>query len=114
MGEGGESQLHLEITKDSRSDLAPNGSKPLDSDTQGSKECRSECGTIPSRHFEIEGESFICDSLDLDEPASYKEALASPTSHEWIGSMRDEMDSMATFKSENKHKMGILPNIAMT
>ena len=75
---------------------------------------RSERGTIPRRHFEIEGESFICDSLDLDEPTSYEEALALPTSHEWIVAMRDEMDSMATFKSENKHKMGILPNIAVT
>ena len=33
LGEGGESQLHPEIAKDSGSDLAPNGSKPLDSDT---------------------------------------------------------------------------------
>ena len=28
LGEGGESQLHPEIAKDSESDLAPNGSKP--------------------------------------------------------------------------------------
>ena len=114
MAESGESQLHLEIAKVGGCDLAPSGSKPLDSDTQGFKVRKSERGTIPSHNFEIKGESFICDSLDLDEPASYKEPLASPTSHEWIGSMRDEMDSMATFKSENKHKMGILPNIAMT
>ena len=71
LGEGGESQLHPEIAKDSGSDLAPSGSKPLDSDTQGSKVRRSECGTIPYHHFEIEGESFLCDSLDLDELASY-------------------------------------------
>ena len=95
LGEGGESQLHPEIAKDSGSDLAPSGSKPLNSDTQGSKVRRSERGTIPRRHFEIEGESFICDSLDLDEPTSYDEALASPASHEWIVVMRDEMDSMA-------------------
>ena len=76
LGEGGESQLHLEIAKDSGSDFASSGSKPLDSDTQGSKVRRSERGTIPRRQFEIEGESFICDSLDLDEPASYEEALA--------------------------------------
>ena len=95
MAESGESQLHLEITKDSGSDFASSGSKPLDSDTQGSKVHRSERGTIPCRHFEIKGEYFICDSLDLDEPDSYEEALASPASHEWIIAMRDEMDSMA-------------------
>ena len=67
----------------------------LDSDTPGSKVRRSECGTIPRHHFRIEGESFRHDSLDLDGPSSYEEALASPTSHEWIVSMRDEMDSMA-------------------
>jgi len=67
----------------------------LDSDTQGSKVHRSEHGTIPRHHFKIEGESFRSDSLDLDEPSSYEEALASPTSHEWIVTMRDEMDSMA-------------------
>ena len=76
LGEGGESQLHPEIAKDSGSDLAPSGSKPLNSDTQGSKVRRSERGTIPRRQFKIEGESFMCDSLDLDEPASYEEALA--------------------------------------
>ena len=74
MGESGESQLHPEIAKDSGCDLAPSGGKPLDSDTQGSKVCRSERGMIPHRHFEIEGESFICDSLDLNESASYEEA----------------------------------------
>ena len=42
LDEGRESQLHPEIAKDSRSDLAPSGSKPLDSDTQGSKVRRSE------------------------------------------------------------------------
>ena len=95
MGKGGESQLYPKITKDSGSDLAPSGSKPLDSDTQGSNVRRSERGTIPRHHFEIEGEFFICDSLDLDEPASYEEALTSLASHEWIVAMRDEMDSMA-------------------
>ena len=84
LGEGEESQLHPEIAKDNGSDLALNGSKPLDSDTQESKVRRSERGTIPRCHFEIEGEYFICDSLDLDELASYEEALASPASHEWI------------------------------
>ena len=70
------------------------GEKSLDSDIQGSKVRRSECGTIPRRYFEIEGEYFICASFDLDEPASYEEALASPASHEWLVAMRDEMDSM--------------------
>ena len=95
LDEGRESQLHPEIAKDSRSDLAPSGSKPLDSDTQGSKVRRSEWWTIPHHHFEIEGKSFICASLDLDKPASNGEALALLASHEWLVAMRDEMDSMA-------------------
>ena len=65
MAESGESQLHLEIAKVSGCDLAPSGSKPLDSDTQGFKVRKSEHGTIPSRHFEIKGESFISDSLEI-------------------------------------------------
>ena len=56
LGEGGESQLHPKITKESGSDLTPSGSKPLDSDTQGSKVRRSKSETIPRHHFEIEGE----------------------------------------------------------
>ena len=71
----------------------------LDSDTPGSKVRRSECGTIPRRHFEIEGESFICDSLDLDEPAS----------HEWIVAMRDEMDSMAKNQVWELFRLGARP-----
>ena len=53
LGKGEESQLHPEITKDSGNDLAPSGSKSLDSDTQGFEVHRSEHGTIPHRHFEI-------------------------------------------------------------
>ena len=49
--------------------------------------------------FEIEGESFICDSQE--------EALASPASHEWIVVMRDEMDSMA--KNQVWELVGLLP-----
>ena len=50
---------------------------------------------LPVVILRLRGGSFICDSLDLDEPASCEEALASPASHEWIVAMRDEMDSMA-------------------
>ena len=83
------------------------GSKLPDSYTQGSNVRRSERGTIPHRHFEIKGESFICDSLGLDEPTSYEEALASPTSHEWIVAMKDEMDSMA--KNQVWELVNLLP-----
>ena len=50
---------------------------------------------LPVVILRLRGGSFICDSLDLDEPASCEEALASPASHEWIVAMRDEMDSLA-------------------
>ena len=65
MDKGGESQLHPEIAKDSGNDLSPSGNKSLDSNTQGSKVRRSERGTIPHHHFEIERESLICASLDF-------------------------------------------------
>ncbi|KAL0457635.1 UNVERIFIED_CONTAM: Retrovirus-related Pol polyprotein from transposon TNT 1-94 [Sesamum latifolium] len=47
------------------------------------------------RRYEIEGESFMCASVDIDEPATYEEAVTSPNANEWITAMKEEMSSMA-------------------
>ncbi|KAL0386518.1 UNVERIFIED_CONTAM: Retrovirus-related Pol polyprotein from transposon TNT 1-94 [Sesamum latifolium] len=56
---------------------------------------RSKRGGIPRRRYEIEGESFMCASVDIDEPATYEEAVTSPNANEWITAMKEEMSSMA-------------------
>ncbi|KAL0297953.1 UNVERIFIED_CONTAM: Retrovirus-related Pol polyprotein from transposon TNT 1-94 [Sesamum angustifolium] len=56
---------------------------------------RSKRGGIPLRRYEIEGESFMCASVDIDEPATYEEAVTSPNANEWITAMKEEMSSMA-------------------
>jgi hypothetical protein len=77
LGEGGESQSHLEIAKDSGSDLPPSGSVPvsgsvsLESNLQCSQIRRSERGIIFCHRFETERESFMHASCDLDELVSY-------------------------------------------
>ncbi|KAL0309050.1 UNVERIFIED_CONTAM: Retrovirus-related Pol polyprotein from transposon TNT 1-94 [Sesamum radiatum] len=43
----------------------------------------------------IEGESFMCASADIDEPATSKEAVTSPNANEWMTAMKEEMSSMA-------------------
>ena len=53
---------------------------------------------VPRRRFEIEGESFMCASVDAEEPATYEQAVASPDSNKWLDAMKDEMNSM----SQNK------------
>ncbi|KAL0391273.1 UNVERIFIED_CONTAM: Retrovirus-related Pol polyprotein from transposon TNT 1-94 [Sesamum latifolium] len=55
---------------------------------------RSKRGGIPRRRYEIEGESFMCASVDIDEP-TYEEAVTSPNANEWITAMKEEMSSMA-------------------
>ncbi|KAL0404449.1 UNVERIFIED_CONTAM: hypothetical protein Sradi_2085700 [Sesamum radiatum] len=56
---------------------------------------RSKHGGIPRRRYEIEGKSFMCASVDIDEPATYEEAVTSPNANEWISAMKEEMCSMA-------------------
>ncbi|KAL0413194.1 UNVERIFIED_CONTAM: Retrovirus-related Pol polyprotein from transposon TNT 1-94 [Sesamum radiatum] len=56
---------------------------------------RSKRGGIPGRRYEIEGESFMCASLDIDELATYEEAVTSPNANEWITAMKEEINSMA-------------------
>ncbi|KAL0316519.1 UNVERIFIED_CONTAM: Retrovirus-related Pol polyprotein from transposon TNT 1-94 [Sesamum radiatum] len=48
---------------------------------------------LPS--VQIEGESFMWASVDIDEPATYEEAVTSPNANEWITAMKEEMSSMA-------------------
>jgi hypothetical protein len=61
------------IAKDSRSIT-------LDQDFQARRV--SSRGHIPRRHFEIEGNVLLCDAKDVDEPASFNEALHSPYRNE--------------------------------
>ncbi|KAL0289106.1 UNVERIFIED_CONTAM: Retrovirus-related Pol polyprotein from transposon TNT 1-94 [Sesamum angustifolium] len=56
---------------------------------------RSKRGGIPRRRYEIECESFMCASMDIDEPTTYEEAVTSPNANEWITAMKEEMSSMA-------------------
>ncbi|KAL0288840.1 UNVERIFIED_CONTAM: hypothetical protein Sangu_2640200 [Sesamum angustifolium] len=43
---------------------------------------RSKHGGIPRHRYEIEGESFMCASVDIYEPATYEEAVTSPNANE--------------------------------
>ncbi|KAL0282081.1 UNVERIFIED_CONTAM: hypothetical protein Sangu_2971800 [Sesamum angustifolium] len=56
---------------------------------------RSKHGGIPCRRYEIEGESFICVSVDIYEPTTYEEAVTSPNANEWMTAMKEEISSMA-------------------
>uniref|UniRef100_A0A2N9ERH0 Retroviral polymerase SH3-like domain-containing protein n=1 Tax=Fagus sylvatica TaxID=28930 RepID=A0A2N9ERH0_FAGSY len=67
------------------SDLQPSGSITLDQDSQARRV--SSRGHIPRRHFEIEGNVLLCDARDVDEPASFNEALHSPDRDEWMIAM---------------------------
>uniref|UniRef100_A0A2N9F135 CCHC-type domain-containing protein n=1 Tax=Fagus sylvatica TaxID=28930 RepID=A0A2N9F135_FAGSY len=80
------------IAEDSGSDLQPSGSITLDQDSQAHRV--SSRGHIPRRHFEIEGNVLLCDAKDVDEPASFSEALHSPDRDEWMTAMQEEMSSM--------------------
>uniref|UniRef100_A0A2N9FZX9 Integrase catalytic domain-containing protein n=1 Tax=Fagus sylvatica TaxID=28930 RepID=A0A2N9FZX9_FAGSY len=80
------------IAEDSGSDLQPSGSITLDQDSQARRV--SSRGHIPRRHFEIEGNVLLCDAKDVDEPASFSEALHSPDRDEWMTAMQEEMSSM--------------------
>lgn len=90
MGSGSYPQIPI----DSGSDMQPNRSTPPESNSQDVYLSRSGHGNIPRCHFGIEGESFMCTPLDVDELASYHEALSLANSKTWIAIMEDEMDSM--------------------
>ncbi|XP_020091129.1 uncharacterized protein LOC109712111 [Ananas comosus] len=90
-----------EVAEESGSDPPASGSAflnesiPLEVGSSDPPLCRSERGHIPRRHFEIEGDIFICSSLDNDESVSYKEALQTSACSEWMTVMKDEMNSMS-------------------
>ncbi|KAK4388273.1 Retrovirus-related Pol polyprotein from transposon TNT 1-94 [Sesamum angolense] len=84
------------IDGDNESDLKLSGSCSLEEyNSQDPQMQRSKCGGIPRRRYEIEGESFMCASVDIDEPTTYEEAVTSPNANEWIIAMKEEMSSMA-------------------
>uniref|UniRef100_A0A2N9GE70 CCHC-type domain-containing protein n=1 Tax=Fagus sylvatica TaxID=28930 RepID=A0A2N9GE70_FAGSY len=86
----------LETPRDSGSDLQPNGSAPLEEDSQQPQPRRSKRGNVPCRRFEIEGEAFMVSSQDDEEPRTVQEALSSSVSDKWMKAMDDEMESMRT------------------
>jgi hypothetical protein len=92
LSEGGGLVPYPVIAEDSESSLQPNGSITLDQDSQARRV--SSRGHIPRRHFEIEGNVLLCDAKDVDEPASFSEALHSPNRDEWMTAMQEEMSSM--------------------
>ncbi|XP_028120896.1 uncharacterized protein LOC114318250 [Camellia sinensis] len=88
-GKGEELETYHEIAKDSGSDLPPSERVLSENDSLGSQLRRSERGSIHHRCYRIDGECFMCTSLDLDEPASYEEALVSPHANEWTIAIKD-------------------------
>jgi hypothetical protein len=92
LSEGGGLVPYPVIAEDSGSSLQPNGSITLDQDSQARRV--SSRGHIPRRHFEIEGNVLLCDAKDVDELASFSEALHSPNRDEWMTAMQEEMSSM--------------------
>jgi hypothetical protein len=83
--EGGGLVLRPVIAEDS-------GSITLNQDSQAPRV--SSRGHIPRCHFEIEGNVLQCDAKDVDEPASFSEALHSSDRDEWMTAMQEEMSSM--------------------
>ncbi|KAL0287546.1 UNVERIFIED_CONTAM: Retrovirus-related Pol polyprotein from transposon TNT 1-94 [Sesamum radiatum] len=94
--EGETPNSYLVIDGDNESDHKLSGSCSLEEhNAQNPQMRRSKRGGIPRRRYEIEGESFMCASVDIDEPATYEEAVTSPNANEWITAMKEEMSSMA-------------------
>ncbi|KAL0405649.1 UNVERIFIED_CONTAM: Retrovirus-related Pol polyprotein from transposon TNT 1-94 [Sesamum latifolium] len=84
------------IDGDNESDPKLSGSCSLEEhNSQNPQMRRSKRGGIPRHRYVIEGESFMCASVDIDEPATYEEAVTSPNANEWITAMKEEMSSMA-------------------
>ncbi|KAL0456393.1 UNVERIFIED_CONTAM: Copia protein [Sesamum latifolium] len=79
------------IDEDNESDPKLSGSCSLEEhNSQNPQMRRSKRGGIPRRRYEIEGESFMCASVDIDEPATYEEAVTSPNANEWITAMKED------------------------
>ncbi|KAL0303420.1 UNVERIFIED_CONTAM: hypothetical protein Sradi_6210100 [Sesamum radiatum] len=84
------------IDGDNESDPKLSGSCSMEEhNSQNPQMQRSKHGGIPRRRYEIEGESFMCASVGIDELATYEEAVTSPNVNEWITAMKEEMSTMA-------------------
>ncbi|KAL0445212.1 UNVERIFIED_CONTAM: hypothetical protein Slati_2243900 [Sesamum latifolium] len=69
---------YLVIDGDNESDPRLSGSYSLEeNNSQNPQLQRSKRGGIPRRRYEIEGESFMCPFVDIDEPATYEETVTS-------------------------------------
>ncbi|KAL0313189.1 UNVERIFIED_CONTAM: Retrovirus-related Pol polyprotein from transposon TNT 1-94 [Sesamum radiatum] len=94
--EGETPHSYLVINGDNESNPKLSGSCSLEEyNSQNPQMQRSKHRGIPCRGYEIEGESFMCASVDIDEPATYEKAVTSPNANEWITTMEEEMSSMA-------------------
>uniref|UniRef100_A0A2N9GLJ0 Integrase catalytic domain-containing protein n=1 Tax=Fagus sylvatica TaxID=28930 RepID=A0A2N9GLJ0_FAGSY len=79
------------------------GTLPSSSEDQDSQACRvSSRDHIPRRHFEIEGNVLLYDAKDVDEPASFSEALHSPDRDEWMTAMRKTIGNKWVLKVKRK------------
>ncbi|KAL0284939.1 UNVERIFIED_CONTAM: hypothetical protein Scaly_2834200 [Sesamum calycinum] len=84
------------INGDNESDFRLSGSCSLEEqNSQNPQMRRSKHGEYPRRRYEIEGESFICVYVDIDEPTTREEVVTSPNANAWITAMKEEMSSMA-------------------
>ena len=67
----------LNPDREDESDLLPSKSVPLSgsvllgTDSKATFLRRIQHGNIPRRHFEIEGEAFMCAPQEADEPKNY-------------------------------------------
>ncbi|KAL0350110.1 UNVERIFIED_CONTAM: Retrovirus-related Pol polyprotein from transposon TNT 1-94 [Sesamum radiatum] len=94
--EGETPRSYLVIDGDNESDPKLSGSCSLEEhNSQNPQMQRSKRGGIPRRRYEIEGESFMCASVDIDELTTYEEVVTSPNANEWTTAMKEEMSSMA-------------------
>ncbi|KAL0336693.1 UNVERIFIED_CONTAM: Retrovirus-related Pol polyprotein from transposon TNT 1-94, partial [Sesamum radiatum] len=94
--EGETPHFYPVIDEDNESNPKLSGSCSLEEhNSQNPQMRRSKHGGIPRSRYEIEGKSFMCASVDIDEPATYEEAVTSPNANECITAMKEEMSSMA-------------------
>ena len=86
-------QIERNLNMSGNSDFS--GSQPQNEFTPHDNSIRRSNRTlIPRRSFKIEGEAFMIDSNDGDEPRTYSEAITSLAKELWIKVMDEEMESM--------------------
>ncbi|KAL0342871.1 UNVERIFIED_CONTAM: Copia protein [Sesamum angustifolium] len=86
------------IDRDNESDPKLSGSCSLEEHkSQNPQMRRGKRGGIPRLRYEIEGESFMCASVDIDEPATYEEATIG---NKWVLKVKRKADgSIDKFKA---------------